>query len=416
MAFNLGNLPGIDPSILMSQQHAMSDAINQGLMGYQNGLKMKQERTAQQREEEDHQRKLGFRDALQEIYPTVDYHTPEGQTAIIQHLAQKGYAPEAMELSKEFPKPAPNSFTFQDTPAGWMAGNQQTGTMTALGDVPSEKKSTKQAEDKFDAMKGTLDKFMTPPANGWDPLKGDKAVALDKALAYMPPDVLKTNVAQDWIRNHNAAQQNTVFNPATADLAGSRKLGIYVSKFDHAQDLYEKKATPMQNLIGTMNSPTWGTAAGDVSLINQLSLAEFGGYKPSEAEYKAFGKGFTPAEYAQKWLGMAQSGNILPDQVRKNMVKEVEEVSRKTHENFKKTMEEQKKRVQSAGVNPDDVIYPGGVFQDLDDYFTKTAPPAAKPVIAGPAKPHPQDNEAVTWAKQHPKDPRSAAILKVNGF
>ena len=45
MAFNLGNLPGIDPSILMANQHAMSDAVNQGLLGYQNGLKMKQQRT-----------------------------------------------------------------------------------------------------------------------------------------------------------------------------------------------------------------------------------------------------------------------------------------------------------------------------------------------------------------------------------
>lgn len=32
------------------------------------------------------------------------------------------------------------------------------------------------------------------------------------------------------------------------------------------------------------------------------------------------------------------------------------------------------------------------------------------------ANPHPQDSEAVMWAKQHPQDPRSAAILKQNGL
>lgn len=48
----------------------------------------------------------------------------------------------------------------------------------------------------------------------------------------------------------------------------------------------------------------------------------------------------------------------------------------------------------------------------------KTAAPAeqGKPWEAKPPAPHPQDSEAVTWAKANPKDPRSAAILKVNGF
>lgn len=34
---------------------------------------------------------------------------------------------------------------------------------------------------------------------------------------------------------------------------------------------------------------------------------------------------------------------------------------------------------------------------------------------AGTFSPHPQDSDAVTWAKSNPKDPRSAQILKMNG-
>ena len=53
--------------------------------------------------------------------------------------------------------------------------------------------------------------------------------------------------------------------------------------------------------------------------------------------------------------------------------------------------------------------------------FQKRESPALPNVLGtnnkatAPAAPHPQDNEAVQWAKQNAKDPRAAAILKANG-
>lgn len=395
---------GVNQALDGIQQDRMADLQRQGLMAQR------------QREEEQRIRDQSFQKNLSGLLGSYGEYasTPEGQRDIFQKMSKAGYAKEMIGVMGGIPQiqpPAKGSYEFQDTPGGWMAGNKETGEMKANAAVPSAKHQEKQAEDKFISMKGTLDKIMTPPPTGWDPLKGEKANALSRAIAYMPADVLKSKVAQDWISNNKAEQQNTVFNPAAGDIAGSRKLSIYVSKFDHAQDLYEKKATPLQNLIGTMNSPTWGTAAGDVSLINQLSLAEFGGYKPSEAEYKAFGKGFTPAQYAQKWLSLAQTGNTLPEQVRNNMVKEVEEVSRKTHENFKRTMEEQAKRVKSAGVDPADVIYPGGVFQDLEGYFSKKAP-ASPSAPATPGQPSNVSPAMLDLAKKALADPSASPAHK----
>lgn len=407
-------MPLVDSSILAG----LNTNVN-ALPAAQQGFAFGQQIQQHGQQQQQYQRQQAFMSALDEAVKSAgDFTTPEGHQKIIQGLQQKGFGQEAMELEKKLqglqPNPKPKTFQSVDTNQGLLPFDTETGTYgKAAADstgnpIYSTSTAEKVKKDKadFNFGKAIPNYDGTLKGIGSDMAKRD---LLASQILAEHPDSPK---AERYV--NSVVKAATAFNPATADLANSRKLSIYVSKFDHAQEQYEKRATPLQNLIGTINSPTWGTAAGDVSLINQLSLAEFGGYKPSEAEYKAFGKGFTPAEYAQKWLGLAQNGNTLPATVRENMVKEVEEVSRKTHENFKKTMEEQKKRVLAAGVNPDEVIYPGGTFQDLEEYFGKKPYQASAPAAA--IKPHPQDNEAVQWAKSHPNDPRSPAILKANGL
>lgn len=55
----------------------------------------------------------------------------------------------------------------------------------------------------------------------------------------------------------------------------------------------------------------------------------------------------------------------------------------------------------------------------VPDFYTANAnggTPVAHAVAAPVAQPHPQDAAAIEYAKAHPEDPRSAAILKANGL
>lgn len=51
----------------------------------------------------------------------------------------------------------------------------------------------------------------------------------------------------------------------------------------------------------------------------------------------------------------------------------------------------------------------------LDNTVKGMMTPATANASAAPIPPHPQDSEAVAWAKANPKDPRSAQILDLNG-
>lgn len=192
-----------------AMQDRTADLQRQGLMSQnqQSQLELQQKRT-------DFQRQQDFRKALGDLLKVGgNFNTPDGQQAILTGLQQKGFGQEAIELAQHLPKPPPNAYDFLETPGGWASGNKQTGEMKVNAGIPSTKQEEKLAEDKFTSMKGTLDKIMTPPPTGWDPLKGEKANALSRAIAYMPADVLKSKVAQDWISNNKSEQQNTVFNP-----------------------------------------------------------------------------------------------------------------------------------------------------------------------------------------------------------
>ncbi len=69
--------------------------------------------------------------------------------------------------------------------------------------------------------------------------------------------------------------------------------------------------------------------------------------------------------------------------------------------------------------SPQQAAPPQGLVQPQQGFLGKAAgmlgfgqpAQAAAPVPA----PHPQDSAALQWAKANPKDPRSAAILQING-
>lgn len=74
------------------------------------------------------------------------------------------------------------------------------------------------------------------------------------------------------------------------------------------------------------------------------------------------------------------------------------DVVRQKHDTLKK---QYGKALGHWGHQPTGLVSPGAIPEQM------------QPLQGGP---HPHDNEAVAWAKKNPKDPRSAQILKANGF
>ncbi len=158
--------------------------------------------------------------------------------------------------------------------------------------------------------------------------------------------------------------------PAPPPQAGNGRVeSTYITRFAHDQDNYEKKVNPFINLLQLKQTPTWGTGTGDISLINQLSLAEFAGYKPSDAEYNQFMKRMGLGERVDQAIGSLEKGAALAPAVRDRMAQEIEDVTKRAHTNFSKTIEQHRGRVKAKGINPDEVITPNGTYLDLEDYF-----------------------------------------------
>jgi hypothetical protein len=73
--------------------------------------------------------------------------------------------------------------------------------------------------------------------------------------------------------------------------------------------------------------------------------------------------------------------------------------------------------LRNAGYDVANFDVPGHMPAVLPTSKNKSSvlsPPQAEAAVSGGA--HPQDDEAIKWAKSNPRDPRAAAILKANGM
>lgn len=116
----------------------------------------------------------------------------------------------------------------------------------------------------------------------------------------------------------------------------------------------------------------------------------------SEAVGRMQSGGAIGKEEAATFLKMAPTKFDSPD------------IQKKKIDKMKMVMES---RLQTLGLQRGDL-------PDLANYkpaFIKKPKPESGTATAAPVQSHPEDNDAVQWAKDNPNDPRSAAILKANG-
>ncbi len=92
-------------------------------------------------------------------------------------------------------------------------------------------------------------------------------------------------------------------------------------------------------------------------------------------------------EKIQQLFGNLEKGSALAPEVRDRMAQEIEDVTRKTHENFTRTIDQHKNRVKAKGLDPDEVIAPNGTYLDVEDYFKNKKNPnsggSRKEVVQG---------------------------------
>ncbi len=201
-------------------------------------------------------------------------------------------------------------------------------------------------------------------------------------------------------------------------MANVRKGNNIMNRFNAENDKYDKAINSLENIRsvrfnddGSQN-PAWGKGAGDISLINQLSTGEYAGYKPTTTEYMEFGKNLSVPDMFQKWKEKVSSGAVLPNDVRENMYNEILRVAKRNHDNFGKTVKKFQTQAEKQGIDPEAYVMPSGTYQDVDEFLKKN--PIAGSGTGGGAA-HPQDSQAVEWAKANPTDPRAGKILQLNG-
>lgn len=370
----------VDPSILNSS----GDALGQG---FQSGLQIRQTMQKMGEERADRQRKDKAIAAFQRSAQGQDITTPEGMKTAITGLAQAGFADEAArvyEAHKELFQKAPNHFSQIKGVNGTGSFNEQTGEQVLPPGFQTEEMRTADADKKFISMKDTLDKFMTPKdsSKGWDPLSGEKGMALQKASQYMPADVRAYSVAaQKWMDDHTKEQQATVFNPAQGGYVDAKmRLGT-MQDWKPIRADYEKQSKAYVQAEGIINSARFGKdQIGDVSLLNQLAQAETNS-KPTDAEYHQMENSPGPMGKIAQAYNKVKQGSLLTPEVVKSIMAEFRSQQQIRHEAYLSSIKEKQDEAKVNSVDPA-LITPGGIFQQVEKLKSRWGDEAA----GGPIK------------------------------
>ncbi len=145
------------------------------------------------------------------------------------------------------------------------------------------------------------------------------------------------------------------------------------------------------------------SAAGDLSLIFSFMKMLDPTSSVREGEFaNAQNAGSIPSNVMAAY-NKAKTGERLDDGKRADFMKQAENFHAAHRERFDSTAAQYASIAKKRGLDTSDVIF---------DSKPK-AVPAPKNLDDAPV--HPDDSKAVKWARDNPKDPRSAAILAANG-
>jgi len=181
-----------------------------------------------------------------------------------------------------------------------------------------------QKNREWGALKPQLDRIMQAPAGGWDPLKGTKGIALDKAISQIPAYLLDHPGVKQWIADKKSEQQNTVFNPAMSQMRDIPSLRTqstaFAKTYQTAKDALNAAEAEYANYLKDPTSPT--NRVDQQGIIDKYTMVSLG-KSPTEAQIE-LAQQFPGIE---SWFDLAsgrlKTGQIIPkaatDEMMRNM-------------------------------------------------------------------------------------------------
>lgn len=214
---------------------------------------------------------------------------------------------------------------------------------------------------EWEAIKPTLDKIMTPPVGGWDPLKGDKAEALARAQAAVPAHLQDLPKVKDWFAVAGKEPQNSMVMAGVGGRIGTSLM----TDFRGERKEYEDKTNGYLNAEGIVKASTFGKSRiGDISLLDQMARAETGS-KPTEAQYHEFKD--QPGILGK--IGALHerviNGRLLNPEDVDAIMEELRSQQAIRHENFASTVKTFNQQARDLGVNTA-FVNPGGIYQQVE--------------------------------------------------
>lgn len=365
-------------------QNAPRSLVREGLMGYDNAQQAKtqaiqqrglmaqqgQQQKTYQQQQAEYQRDQDFKKTLGQLAQANDHRTPEGQRAIIQGLGQKGFGAEAMELAQKFPKPAQKTYQSVETDQGLVPFDSETGTYG----TPAQANG-----------KPLMKQFKPETPKEWDPLGQKK---LDEDM------------------RHNKAMENKAGDkgPKSTDVF-TQEQQLRTQYLGQTKDFRD-----VRDAFGRIKTSTkTPTPAGDLSLIYNFMKMQDPGSTVRESEFAAAAASGSYGDRLKAAGEKILSGQRLSPDQRADFLNQSQKLYGAAEFQKKKTQAGYRKMAsQYPGLNADRVL--------MDDAIAEEEAPTAPTAPAAATKAHPQDSEAVQWAKANPKDPRAVAILKANGL
>lgn len=297
---------------------------------------------------------------------------------------------------------------------------------------PVQDVMTQQASEQA-ATKGALEKSQLQKVMNLQDPSSAESQSFRKAVETAYPNIRKVYGA-DW-DNVSAADKDLVFEPIKLKEQMDMKREAAQQALQMKQMMFGKQANEKQSTAQNQTMSMLESARGNpevsgalrnkllvknaASLINQypdpnkmspaevsLLVTEIGkiasGGVPAEKELQTIMPNTMKSNLASMYSKLAnnpqpaEAGAFIKKY--QNYLKELDKnATDVVNDKYSRVLEGQKSRIGDDSYN------------NLKQNYT------VKPIQFGSSGSHPQDSEAVAWAKANPTDPRSAAILSANG-
>jgi hypothetical protein len=406
----------IDPNIVFqSNPNAMAEGANSTL-----GLISKIQQMGQQRT--DRSRTDAARQAFAQAAQGEDITSPDGMKRTIQKFVQAGFPQEAEAVfaahKDMFPQPEYDPIDMGK--AGYGVFNKRDASLKPLTNpsAPGQPFYSKEGQKAVDHdtklagfQKDLTEKYGAMAASLGTDVKKRNALVSEIYQKY--GDLPEAQKFIDDTKNTPAS----IVNLGNGGLSAKDRLTLenrFRVDWGKEKRAYETQAQAYMNLKGIQSSKTYGTGIGDQALIDEFVRLQTGG-RPTEAQYAQAISSFGLGDLVNKITGKVKSGAKLSEQQRQDILAAADEQMKNNHERLLSLKDEKEQELRDSGGEPKHVFQSSKYFDQVGKYF-KESPAAAAPSAV---KPHPQDSEAVQWAR-NPKSPgwtqeKAAAILKANG-